>query len=303
MAFRITQGILVQRALYNLQNQNRRLFDLQTQLATGQRVNKPSDDPIDARRAINTRATMAKYQQYLENITNARPRLEESATAIRTALENLQRARELTLQGANGTSDQNALNALAEEINQLLESYLTTANHQSGNLYIFAGTRTQTPPFEATRDVNGNITAVTYQGDSERIPVAIGDGAQVFSNEPGSGVFLSAQSAFQTLIDIRDNMLAGDRASLQNQRLTELETIRIQLGQAQARIGATQNRLTDAEAELEDFDIQLRQLLSDTIDADLADVVINLNAQSNAFQAALQAAADVIQPSLLDFLR
>jgi flagellar hook-associated protein 3 FlgL len=303
MAFRITQGILVQRALYNLQNQNRRLFDLQTQLATGQRVNKPSDDPVDARRAINTRATMARYQQYLENITNARPRLEESATAIQTALDNLQRARELTLQGANGTSDQDALNALAEEVNQLLESYVTTANHQSGNLYVFGGTRTQTPPFEVTRDVNGDITAVTYQGNSERIPVTIGDGAQVFSNEPGSTVFQSAQDAFQTLIDIRNNMLAGDRTSLQNQRLAELDTIRIQLGQAQARIGSTQNRLTDAEAELEDFDVQLRQLLSDSIDADLAEVVINLNAQSNAFQAALQAAADVIQPSLLDFLR
>jgi flagellar hook-associated protein 3 FlgL len=154
-----------------------------------------------------------------------------------------------------------------------------------------------------TRDVNGDITAVTYQGNSERIPVTIGDGAQVFSNEPGSTVFQSAQDAFQTLIDIRNNMLAGDRTSLQNQRLAELDTIRIQLGQAQARIGSTQNRLTDAEAELEDFDVQLRQLLSDSIDADLAEVVINLNAQSNAFQAALQAAADVIQPSLLDFLR
>lgn len=300
---RVTSQILVQRALANLRYQSNRIVDLQTQLSSGLRVNSPSDDPIDARRAINARATIAKNEQYVQNIASAGPRLEETVTSLQTLTDNLLRARELTLRGANGTNDQNALNILAEEINQILEGAVNTANHQTGNAYIFGGTRTTQPPFQVTRNINGDITSVSYVGNTESIAVTIGDGIDVVTNEPGSRVFQSGQDLFQTLIDIRDNLRAGDQASLQNARLAELDAIRQQLGQGIARVGAVQNRFTAAEAELEDFQIQLRQLLSDSIDADFAEVVLNLNAQSNAFQAALNAASRVIQPSLLDFIR
>lgn len=300
---RVTSQILVQRALANLQYQSRRIVDLQTQLGSGLRVNNPSDDPIDARRAINARATIAKNEQYIQNIASAGPRLEETVTSLQTLSDNIHRARELTLRGANGTNDQNALNILAEEVNQILEGIVNTANHQTGSAYIFGGTRTTRPPYDVTRDANGNITGVSYVGNTDDINVTIGDGVNVVINEPGSVVFQGSQDVFQTLIDIRDNLLAGDQGSLQNARLAELETVRQQLGQGIARVGAVQNRFTASEAELEDFQLQLQQLLSDSIDADFADVVLNLNAQTNAFQAALNAAGRVIQPSLLDFIR
>ena len=295
--------MLVQRALANINKQSLTILDLQTQLATGLRVNAPSDDPIDARRAISTRAAIAKNEQYLENISTVNSRLAETVTAIDTMTENLLRTRELTLQGANGTNDQTSLDALAEEINQILEATVNTANHQTGNLYIFGGTRTNSAPFEVTRDANGDITAVTYTGNDEDIRVSVGDGVSVTINEPGSAVFHGSADIFQTLVDIRDNLLAGDQSSLQNARLIELDAERQQLSQATSRVGAVQNRLERAELELEDFQVQLEELLSDSIDADFADVVISLNAQSNAFQAALSAAAQVIQPSLLDFLQ
>ena len=299
---RITTQMIVARTLSNLRSQTNRIVDLQTQLSTGQRVNAPSDDPIDARRGINARAAIAKNEQYSQNISSAGPRLEETVTSLQTVTENLLRARELTLRGANGTNDQNSLDIIAQEVNQILEGMLNTANHQTGNAYIFGGTRTTQAPFVATRDVNGEITSVAYQGNQEDINVAIGDGVQVITNEPGSTVFQGTEDIFQTLIDIRDNLRAGDQSSLQNARLSELETLRQQVSQGVSRVGAVQNRLSAADSELEDFKIQLQQVLSDSIDADFADVVINLNAQSNAYQAALNAGARIIQPSLLDFI-
>lgn len=301
-ALRVTQGIVLNRLLTNIQDQSKRILDLQTQLATGLRVTTVSDDPVDARRAMNTRTTIAKNQQYLDNMSSATPRLEESVSSIQTMLNAVLRARELTIQGANGTEGQAALDAIAEEINQLLEGAVNTANHQSGNLYIFGGTRTRSVPFDVTRNVDGDITAVTYQGNTETMSVAVADGVSVKVNEPGSTVFQGSQDMFQTLIDIRDALLAGDQATLQNQGLDELETIRQQLNQGMARLGAVQNRVTSLTNETEDFQIQLEQLLSDSRDADFADVILRLNAQSNAFQAALNAAARVIQPSLLDYV-
>jgi flagellar hook-associated protein 3 FlgL len=158
------------------------------------------------------------------------------------------------------------------------------------------------PPFVATRDASGNITAVAYEGNDERIQVAISDGITVDANEPGSAVFLSEQDLFQVLIEVRDSLYAGNQAAVQNQLLADLGQGMDQLLTSMARVGAIQNRLERSSDDMQEFGVQLQTALSDTIDADYAETIMNLNAQSNAFQAALNAGARVIQPSLLDFV-
>jgi len=214
----------------------------------------------------------------------------------------LQRAHELALQGSTGTSSQVQMNQLAIEVNQLIESTLVEANHQTSSRYVFGGTRTMNPPFVATRDAQGQITAVTYQGNDEAVKIGVADGISVQVNETGQRAFLSTQDIFQTLINIRDNLQAGDKTSLQTVRLTELTNGQNQLLLSMAALGATQNRMDRLTANIGQSVDQLRVTLSDNIDADYAETVINLDAQTNAFQAALRAAARVIQPSLLDFV-
>lgn len=307
-ALRVTQGILVQRTLLNIHDQQRDLLDLQTQLASGLRVNAPSDDPIDSRRAVNTRNTITKTEQYLANLNSGEIVLRESATTMQTVHELIARCHELTIQGANSTYAQEQLDAIAQEIDQLLENLLDTSNHQTADRYIFGGTRTKAEPFVATRDANGTITAVTYEGNSEYIEIGTGDGQRIAINEPGGVIFgrpVSGASAsmFEMMINIRDDLLAGNQGDLGNIRLDELDQARKNLGQALARVGSRQNRAERAVIELDDFVLSNQELLSDSIDADFADTIVNLNSQSNAFQAALSAGARVIQPSLLDFVR
>lgn len=300
---RVTQGLMVMRTLNNLSAQTRRLLRLQEQLATGRIINAPSDGPLAARRAINLRTAIANSEQYLDNISSAGRPLLETVTAIQTVVSDFQRVYELTLQGASGTYAQPQLDSIAAEIDQLLEGVFAQANHQTAGRFVFSGTRTLSQPFVATRDADGHITAVAYEGNDEAIEIAVAEGILVAVNEPGSTVFHSTQDAFELLINIRDNLLAGDQTSLQNERLTELKTLQDQLLMSIARIGATQNRTERLTNNLYDHIQQLRETLSDNIDADYAETVINLDAQSNAFQAALNAAARVIQPSLLDFMR
>lgn len=300
---RITQQMVTARALNDIGRQTSRLLQLQEQLATGRKVNAPSDDPLAARRAINVRSSISKNEQYTTNMSSVGPQLLETTTAVQTVQDAFLRARELTLQGANGTVNQAQRDQTAIEINQLLETAVEQANHQTNGRYIFGGTRTLAAPFDVTRNGQGEITAVTYQGNDETMEVSVGDGASAVVNETGQDAFLSSQDVFQVLINIRNNLRAGNQSALQNQRLDELKKVQDQLLISMARVGAIQNRFDGLTANTEDFTLQLQQTLSDNIDADYAETVINLNAQTNAFQAALNAAARVIQPSLLDFLR
>lgn len=299
---RVTQGLMVDRVLTDLHAQTRRLLELQEELSTGLRVNDPSDDPLSARRAVSIRTQIGKNEQYLTNISSAGPQLLESVTGIQTTLSDLQRARELTLQGASGTYSQLQLDQLATEIDGILEAALTVANHQTSGRFVFGGTRTLQKPFVETRDASGQITAVAYQGNDEYIRIAVDDNSLVRINVPGSRVFQSTQDIFQMLIGIRDSLHAGDQNSMQA-HLEELSDAEEQLLVSMAQIAATQNRIERLSFNTEDSVQQLQGTLSDNIDADYAETILNLNAETNAFQAALNAAARVIQPSLLDFVR
>ncbi|HPA04653.1 MAG TPA: flagellar hook-associated protein FlgL [Candidatus Hydrogenedentes bacterium] len=301
-ALRVTTQLLVDRSVRNINNQTNRLLTLQEQLATGLRVNRPSDDPIDARRAVSIRSLIGKNEQYLANISMVNSPVAETNTSIETILSSFNRAWELTLRGANGTNAQSQLDALALEIDQILEGIFSTANHETNGRYLFGGTRTTAPPYEAVRNAEGEITAVNFVGNTEAVRVAISDVLDLQYNETGPDVLSETQDIFQTLIDVRDSLRAGDTGALGSVRLEEMETVRVQLTSALARVGSIQNRLDRSVEEFEEFTFQLQTQLSDAIDADYAEVITELNAQTNAFQAALSAAARAILPSLLDYV-
>jgi len=302
---RVTQRALITRVLTNISDHQQNLLVLQDQLATGYRVNRPSEDPLAARRAVDGRLEVARLEQYRTNISTVGPTMTETSTSLLSAVDILQRAVELTLRGKSTTNAQEQRDLIAEEVNQLLESMLSEANHETNGRYLFAGTRTTAPPFEATRDANGDITAVAYAGNDESIQVEISAGVFVAVNMSGQDAFVGGTpttvNLLDTLIQVRDNLLAGDVNALDT-RLEELYTGQDQLLRASARVGAAENRLSRADDTLQTILTQLEEVISDNIDADFADVTVELNAESNAFQASLSAAARVIQPSLLDFL-
>jgi len=262
-----------------------------------------SDDPLSARLAINARSAIDRNDQYTKNINTAEPVLQETDKSIQDVVSTLQRVRELTLQGGNGTNSQNDLNSIAQEVNQLLEHVVTLGNHLTNNRYIFGGTRSTARPFEVTRDANGEITAVNYVGNSDAIKVAVSDTVKVPINEPGSKVFQGTVDIPQLLINIRDDLRSGNTASLQTTRLDELDSSQDQLLSAISRVGSVDNRLQNISNTTGDFNVDLKKRLSEAVDADFAKVIVDLNAQSNAYQAALNATSRVIQPSLLDFIR
>jgi flagellar hook-associated protein 3 FlgL len=265
-------------------------------------VNRPSDDPIDARRAVNVRVLLQKNEQFISNIDDLQPQYSDAESAMDGMVSIFQRAQELATQAANGTNGQQQFDAIALEINGLLESALTAANTRTNGRAIFAGTRTLADAFTATRDVNGDITAVAYNGNDEIINIDIAEGSQIAANIPGSDAFQDAVDVFNVLIGLRDDLRAGNQSNVQNVRLTEIQDGIDQSLGVLARIGAASNRLERTTNSLQDGNVQLKALLSDKIDADYADTVLNLNVAQNAYQAALSAAARVLNVSLLDFV-
>lgn len=189
MSLRITQGMLFDRALLDVRSGLLDRLRIQEQVATGRRVNRPSDDPSAALRILPLRARIQDFGRILENVDLARESLDLGAAALEDASEIMQRLREVTVEGANGSKSESDRKSMAAEVDQLLQQMLGVANARRADGHLFGGARTEVSPFELV--VDGGGSRVVYRGDGGRTRVEVAPGVSTAINVPGDGIFLA----------------------------------------------------------------------------------------------------------------
>jgi len=291
---RITNSMVSRTVLSDIQDVFGKLSRTQERLSSGKQLTKPSDDPFAASRALLYRTGLDANRQYQTNVNEAKSWLDASDTALSQLGESSSRARELILQGANGTNSQVQRDAIASELDQIADSIKTVANTQYAGRYIFSGAATQTAPFT----VGG---ADTYLGDTAAINREIGQNVQVPVNVTGDTVVSPLLAAIrQAAIDLR---AGGTPANLSTTDLAAMDAATDAIQTTRSSVGARVNRLTAAQDRLQQLELAQTKQLSDTEDADVAQTMVDYSTQSAVYQAALKAGSQLIQPSLLDFLR
>ncbi|MCE5270079.1 flagellar hook-associated protein FlgL [bacterium] len=180
MSFRVTQNLLNNTIMNNLNRSVEKLMDIQSKLSSGKRLSSPSDDPVGTASAIRLRAGLSETQQLLRNIDQGETQLNTTDNVLNDMNKILLRAQELAIGQANVTADSNTRAAVSKEINALLNQFVDLLNTRIGNRYIFAGNRTLDTPFLQTD--NG----VSYTGDSGEMEIEIESGTTLSTNIPGS---------------------------------------------------------------------------------------------------------------------
>ena len=132
---RITDRLLVDKVLSNIQRNETRLATIQDQVATGRRISVASDDPTGTVRSLTLRSNDDETQQASLNLDLAQGWLNATDIALQDVNGVIQRARELAVQGANETLSQQETTALATEVEQLLGHVLQLANTRSGDRF------------------------------------------------------------------------------------------------------------------------------------------------------------------------
>jgi len=300
---RITHTMLSARLLGDLRRTNDAIASASEQISTGRRVNRPSDDAAATRAAILQRGDLAGIDAYKQSTGEASDWVNATDTALGGLADVLHRARELAVQGANGSLNPTDRENIAAEIDQLVAAAKERANTRVGDHYLFSGTALTTPPYSTASDA--------YAGDAGAVLREIGPGVTVQVNQFGSAILGSGQGAadgklIDTLRDLADHLRGGTPADLGALRTTDLQNLEsnlTQLSQARATNGAMAARLEAATTRLDDLELAGTSRLSRLEDADMAKAMLDLSTRQSAYQAALRAGATVIQPSLMDFLR
>lgn len=293
MINRVTNSSVSQSTLVNLQRNLQAMASLQARLSSGKTVTKPSDDPAAAADILRINQSSAASDQYARNADNGNSWLTTIDTALQGAVVDLRRARDLTVQGENAAMSTTAKEALATEIEGIRDGLMERANTQYMNRSVFAGTSNAVSAFDPTTFAWNGVPGSSVQrrlSDATTVQVD-SDGSKVFG-QGASSVFAlmdKIASDLRSGADPTTNLAAVDTSI--NTMLTEL-----------ASVGARENQVQDAQSSIAADTQNQKSQLSGVQDIDLAATILDLQQQQNTYQAALGAAAKVLEPSLLNFI-
>lgn len=333
---RITSKMTTLNVIENMQVSSEKLDKLNNQLSSGKRIMNPEDDPAGTVKAMGYRGNLGETAQYMRNVDKAKTILDTTDAAFNDLTNTIQRVRELAVKGANETFEQSARDAIADEVNQLLDTVYELGNTKVAGRYIFAGYQTTTQPFRKyigsqdvavsgpgsnLTDVDGNVrtninkdntTVITYQGDSGRIQTEIGENVVTEANVSGAEAFLGiggGVNVFQTIMDLRDSLFQSDNVdrdgngkSIQSS-IENLEKSMNHLMKYRAEVGAKMQRMDQTENKLKSIQISVTALLSKTEDVDVTKAIMDLKVQESVQKMSLNVGARIIQPTLMDFLK
>lgn len=312
-SFRVTDRSIAMNVLAGLQGNLSRIGDSQQQLSSGKLIARPSDSPTGTVSAMQYRGDLRRLEQYVRNADDGLGWLGTVDHTLTSTLEQVRKARDLTLQGMSaGVADApNAREAIAVEIENLRDSLIGLANTSYLDRPVFGGTTSGAVAYDADG---------TYVGDSGTVSRTVGEGAVVQVNASAAAVFGADMSASDPtelnstqLFTVLDNIAkhlrgeapttADDDPTTLDDNLGRLDTAMNRVISQLADVGSRYSRIDQMRKIAESRSIDLTMQLSGVEDIDLPKTIMDLQLRQAAYQAALGAAARIVQPSLVDFLR
>lgn len=295
---RVTGSMQNIQLLRNIRNINTSMTNGQQQLATGQRISKPSDDPVGVGYQMRYDTDLARSDEFMTNAETGTEILKTMDSLLQQASDILKRARTLALQASNGTVDAQQRKVVSSEIKQLKEQMVTVGNSTFNGRYLFNGQKTDQAPYTsagAAGDTTDSGLFYLNVSPSVKVPVSI-TGEVVFGNAG------AANNVFKILDDLAkaldDNVVTGITDSL-----TKIDASVDHITISWAEVGARMNRFDLMENRIAGEQVSLKEQRANVANVDFATAITDLKTKENVLQAALSTGARVMQTSLLDFLR
>lgn len=289
---RITEGMRYGQVQQNLARLSEQHADAVRQASTGQRVEKPSDDPVAAAELARLRASQNRTTSHLETIRATRGDAELTESTLASAGDLLVRLQEIATQGANGSLTAEDRKNLGVEAKNLKEELVKLSNTRGTKGYLFAGSLTDSPAFSATG---------TYLGDSAEQVVTIGNSTPTAVNVTGTSSFVVAggRDVFADIDSLITGLASNDQNAVQG-ALPSLEQSRKQLTDARGRAGLVMSRLDASESILSSLDTEQQSRAQAVGGADPVEAYTRLNQLSGSLERAISVSRQILDLSNLN---
>jgi len=297
---RITNNMVTNTILNEVQSLDSQQSTLQTQVSSGLAVTQASDNPSAYAQIVQLEGQSDELTQYASNAQQALNTAQSSYSALQSLTQIYDSASQIGTQGTDGALGSDSTD-YASELNEVIQQAVQVANSQFDGNYLFAGTAVSQAPFTATTDSSGDITGVTYGGNSQQAAIPLSATSSVSPST--SGTTNTGIAAFiNQLVSLRDALSSSDTAGATT-ALSQLQSSDNVLTSAVAENGAIQMRIGSDQTQATSSETEVTSLISSASDADLPSTITKLNQAQLAYQAALQTAASVMHLSILNYVQ
>ena len=287
---RITEAMSLNNVMEAESRASERLAQLTQMASSGLKVSQPSDDPAAYASIVQRDAQISTVQARNSAATSAAGDLDLAGGVLNQATTLMEQVRALAVEGSSGTESAASLSNIAAQVDSLRQQLIGLANTKGANGYLFGGTKSNTPPFDASGNYLGN-TGVTHVEVADGVlAVSNANGSQAFTAAGGRDVFADLQSLSTAL---STNNAAGIQASIAN-----LDASHAQVIAAQVNTGELADRLHSASTAMTTALTQMQTSLATVQDADEATTVSDMEATQTAYQAALQVNKQILSLAL-----
>jgi flagellar hook-associated protein 3 FlgL len=281
---------------------NKKQASLNEQLGTGQRITQASEDPEAAQRIMRLRSEKAASQQYAKNADVAFGIAQATYSALDALKAISDRANELAAASSSDNVSAEERKAYAVEVNEMIKAAIQTANFKYQGNYLFNGTDTQsaTDPITITGSAD-SPTSVSRAAGTDGSSIQIADNLSVspYAKEADNA---KLKAFIDNLIALRDGMTGNSSSGIVTARRALLTSEDDLIGILAAN-SSLQARLDSVRSHSAARFSDLEALISKDADVDVAHTMVELTRQQTAYQAAMQAGAQLLRMSLLDYLR
>lgn len=298
---RITHRMMNRELMHHLSRNMERLDDLNRQLSSGKRILKVSDDVPGARQVMHLQQENGRIDSYLQNMSNVEDMLNMATTTVGQVLDVISAVKERAVQSATGTYSSANRSAIAEDVDGMLQTLLSLANVRHKGAYVFSGEAAGTIPFTTTKNAQGRVASVSYQGARVCTEAPVAPGISTETNVVGSEVFQGNGGLFQTIIELRDAIRTGDMSQIKDS-IAELDLDRSDVLRGVGRLGERQTQMGILRTSTEKMQDLNTKMISDRSDADMAELSVEYNRQMALLQVVMRVAASSTRPSIADFL-
>jgi flagellin-like hook-associated protein FlgL len=268
-----------QSLLSNLTRTNSRLLETQVQMASGYRVNRPSDEPVGASLALNLQSMMEQRAQRMRNLQYAEAALNVADNAIHEATGIVREARDIGMSMIGLGGDPETRRSQAEVINSMIHELAGLANTRYHDLHLFGGTQTARPPLEEL------LGGYRYTGTRDGLTIDLGIASAIPITIPAHQVFGSLSARVEGDRDLDPALTPENRLSDLNGARglgVSLGTVRIEV----AGVGSLNLDLTGAESVqdvIERLDAAIAQIEADSGVALLGPGRVGINTTADGF--------------------
>jgi flagellar hook-associated protein 3 FlgL len=304
MSDRITPTMVTSTTLDNLNSSLAAMERTSDELSSGKTILEPSENPYGASQVIDLQSQLEGLGTYEANAQDGISWEDTASSSMGNMSEVTQRVRELLVQGANGTYNKSDLETMALDVEQLTETIKQDANAQFAGQYIFSGTATTTAPYESGANDE-------YMGNTETVSRSVGPGATItvttdISSLLGNGEASEDGGLLDTLRSIAKTMRNGTaeaQSELGGVYLEKLDGNLETLRDLQASAGSATDQMQTALTRNEDLQTSITGALANLDSTNVAEASIAYANEQAGYEAALRAAASIVQESLLNFLQ